>query len=738
MCWDDSRFVAFLRRDSPKFGQLFSVKRDRGVLGSFGASSLAKALRALVRIGLLLIAARAFTLAEVGSFAFVMGVGTLVMGLLDLGVTSLLQREVSARKGSTAALERQALYIRLLTLPIGLAIAWGLAVTVAPGIHVSAIGTLAFTGGLATVDFTAGVQRARGAYRLESLEVGPIVLGCLAVGLGVVFLEGDFHAFQWSIGLAAGVFSAQRVGDLIRQLGISAADGREAVVALIWQARWFWVMTVGALVLFEAPLILLQELATEEDVALYATAMRAVGLGSQPLVVLAAVFVPSLAYEAEAREIYRGSVQSLNELFLLALPASFGLTIAGGIVFLAAAGPEYQRAIPILLILAIGTLIYVGAPNAGPLLVEGFEKPLGATVFIAAATTIALCAVLIPGSGAIGAALSAAGGLIAGKAGHAFLYRIAGLPFVTRLGLKAAPVILIWAVLLVILPTTWRVSLLSVGGLVSLAVTVRLMRNQRVFGSYEDSGHEQRPNRRPRDVKTRPEMNTIQRRSFEPETLLLRSLCKSDRLSLDIGASTGVYVRDMLRFSRRVHAFEPLPELADLLRVAFRHIPGRVVVHEIALSNTDGKAVLRIHDQSPGTSTIEPRNVLESSLRTSSDVTAVEVVQRRLDSLGLATTGFMRLNVEGHELEVLQGARELLTRDQPSLLVEVYRPCSAGDSWQVRRFLRGLGYRALWWQHGGLVEVPTDGCLPGHLRNIVFVADAEFQGVRDRLSATSH
>ena len=43
----------------------------------------------------------------------------------------------------------------------------------------------------------------------------------------------------------------------------------------------------------------------------------------------------------------------------------------------------------------------------------------------------------------------------------------------------------------------------------------------------------------------------------------------------------------------------------------------------------------------------------------------------RLDDEGLGNVGFMKIDVEGHEYEVIDGARALLARCRPNLLVEI-------------------------------------------------------------------
>jgi hypothetical protein len=80
--------------------------------------------------------------------------------------------------------------------------------------------------------------------------------------------------------------------------------------------------------------------------------------------------------------------------------------------------------------------------------------------------------------------------------------------------------------------------------------------------------------------------------------------------------------------------------------------------------------------------------------------TAVETV--RLDdlwpSLGYERLDFMKMDVEGHEVRALEGAREVIRRHRPLLLVEIDPPrlqeCGSSPDALIQ-LLRALGYRLL-------------------------------------------
>jgi len=141
-------------------------------------------------------------------------------------------------------------------------------------------------------------------------------------------------------------------------------------------------------------------------------------------------------------------------------------------------------------------------------------------------------------------------------------------------------------------------------------------------------------------------------------------------LALDIGALRGSFSSRMLDLVGRdgsVHAFEPNPAHQHRLQALAAH--GRLDVHALALSDRTGQATLRIplHDGR----TVAGLASLE--VRSGGDSETVEVATGRLDDVLPASSPvrFIKCDVEGHEDAVFRGARELLTRQRPSILVEI-------------------------------------------------------------------
>lgn len=173
----------------------------------------------------------------------------------------------------------------------------------------------------------------------------------------------------------------------------------------------------------------------------------------------------------------------------------------------------------------------------------------------------------------------------------------------------------------------------------------------------------------------------------EPELALLPWLVPVGRTALDIGANAGGYANALCKLGGRVVAVEANPVLASELRRMFQ---GRAEVINAAASNVDGEIMLRIPlkgSSAAGLATVETDNLLGGS-----DVQTVAVPAMRIDDLDLPDVGFIKIDVEGHELAVLEGARNTIARCRPTLLVEAENRHRKDAVESVAAFLDTLGY----------------------------------------------
>jgi hypothetical protein len=70
----------------------------------------------------------------------------------------------------------------------------------------------------------------------------------------------------------------------------------------------------------------------------------------------------------------------------------------------------------------------------------------------------------------------------------------------------------------------------------------------------------------------------------------------------------------------------------------------------------------------------------------------IEVPLRQLDDFALPSVGFIKIDLEGHEEDVLLGAQSLIARDRPSLMVKVEERHNPGSIERVTGFFQSRGY----------------------------------------------
>jgi len=197
-------------------------------------------------------------------------------------------------------------------------------------------------------------------------------------------------------------------------------------------------------------------------------------------------------------------------------------------------------------------------------------------------------------------------------------------------------------------------------------------------------------------------LSVVRQKFPEKELYIVPSLCDKSKMSIDIGADRGIYTAHFVHLSRDCLAFEPRPANASILQQMAEHLSLPIRVEIVALSDTAGEAKLRI-PRDHGSSTIEDSNPLvdfEGSTRFE-----IAVPTRRLDDYKLDAVGFIKIDVEGHELAVLRGAAETIQRCHPSMLIEIEESHKLNSTRDVYNYLAGFGYEGYFLLDGNLISM---------------------------------
>jgi FkbM family methyltransferase len=205
----------------------------------------------------------------------------------------------------------------------------------------------------------------------------------------------------------------------------------------------------------------------------------------------------------------------------------------------------------------------------------------------------------------------------------------------------------------------------------------------------------------------------------EPEIHLLRYLVDPMRGAIDVGAAEGVYAFFLQRLTQRCVAFEPNPSVHSDLK---RALP-EVEIYQAAVSAFEGDTTLRVPVVSgipyAGWGTIGPKNQL-TELPTHV-VQEIKVRTMRPDRMGLGDIGFVKIDVEGHELDVLAGLSGLLTKCKPNLLIEIGDARHGGSLAEVRCRLDPLGYIGFRLDDRGLLTALANEVELQGSPNVIFI-----------------
>jgi FkbM family methyltransferase len=187
----------------------------------------------------------------------------------------------------------------------------------------------------------------------------------------------------------------------------------------------------------------------------------------------------------------------------------------------------------------------------------------------------------------------------------------------------------------------------------------------------------------------------------EVELHLLPYLCDPHKEAIDVGANYGCYTAAMRHHAAYVTAVEPLPELAKLLRRKYHGVE----VHQGALSDRDGMVQLHIpiYDD---VNVIGLATIDNTAALTYGKTRTIDVTTMTLDSLGRTNVGFIKVDVEGHEQAVLDGAVRTIERCQPRMLVELVEELTPGCVSTAYQFFKRLRYSG-WFVCDGRLE-PID------------------------------
>ena len=235
---------------------------------------------------------------------------------------------------------------------------------------------------------------------------------------------------------------------------------------------------------------------------------------------------------------------------------------------------------------------------------------------------------------------------------------------------------------------------------------------------------------------------------MEPEMLGLREVVVEGSVCVDVGSAAGLYTLALSHLAGpkgEVHSVEPLrfahPACARLLGA---RDAGNVRHHGVALGARPGRAVMKVPVRRSGLVTgrsflaQDPCEVgsnaeFDSHLGVTVDV---ETLDALCEKNAVPRVDFVKIDVEGAELQVLEGGEGVIGTWRPSVLVEIEGRHTARYGHQpeeVVAWFERHGYCMYTWRGNWL---RAEGVCP-HARNYLFrpqpaAAQAPLDGERAR------
>ena len=163
----------------------------------------------------------------------------------------------------------------------------------------------------------------------------------------------------------------------------------------------------------------------------------------------------------------------------------------------------------------------------------------------------------------------------------------------------------------------------------------------------------------------------------------VRQFIDPNKNVLDIGANIGVHsvVFSNYAINAKVYSFEPQPVVFELLQKNLRmNICSNVEAFNFGASDKETTFYMNAHYDSP-------ENHGAFRICNEGNIT---IQCKTIDSLDIQNVGFIKIDVEGHELKALKGMKQLILKNKPKMMIEIHEDDPTKN--EVLDLIESLGY----------------------------------------------
>ena len=203
------------------------------------------------------------------------------------------------------------------------------------------------------------------------------------------------------------------------------------------------------------------------------------------------------------------------------------------------------------------------------------------------------------------------------------------------------------------------------------------------------------------------------KKTYEEDLLILDKIVNKNLESIDVGVYRGVYSYRLSQISKHVHSFEPNPLIFPYLEKNLKKLVKNITLYNSALSDevieTDLKIPKRFEMINKsnyeemyklGCATIHKKNMLSNE-----KFITHKVKTTKLDDILInRKIGFIKIDVEGHEKNVLSGGINLIKKQKPNLLIEIEERHSQEKVEDTINFINNLGYKSYFCTESNLLD----------------------------------
>ena len=201
------------------------------------------------------------------------------------------------------------------------------------------------------------------------------------------------------------------------------------------------------------------------------------------------------------------------------------------------------------------------------------------------------------------------------------------------------------------------------------------------------------------------------KKNYEKELSIISSFKNPKKDAVDVGVYRGIYSYKLSKEFKHVYSFEPNPLIYPYLKKNLTKIIKNMSLQNLAISDNNGEINLKIPSRRKsifktnyeelyklGCATIHKQNKIQN-------YNSFKVKKIKLDDiLKNKDISFIKIDVEGHEKEVINGSKNIIINNRPTLLVEIEERHSNYPVNETIKFINNLGYNSFYAKNNNLYK----------------------------------